>query len=89
MKISLMPLKKISDSKLIPLFPWPNCPLKFKTKDQWFWDPPKGREVVSKMSKKEEAVEVSDKHSSGFTYISSSSIKSLAVSWAVNDMEKS
>ena len=24
MKISLMPLKKFSDSKLIPLFPWPN-----------------------------------------------------------------
>ena len=25
MKISLMPLKKFSDSKLIPLFQWPNA----------------------------------------------------------------
>ena len=64
-----------------------NCPL--KTKEQRFWDPPKGGEVVSKMSKKEEAVEVSNKHSSGFTYISIPSLKSVALLWAVNDMEKS
>ena len=64
-----------------------NCPL--KTKEQWFWDPPRGVEVVSKMSKKEEAVEVSNKLSSGFTYNSSSSLKSLALLWAVNDMKKS
>ena len=64
-----------------------NCPL--KTKEQRLWDPPRGGEVVSKKSKKEEAVEVSNKLFSGFTHISSSSLKSVALSWAVYDMEKS
>ena len=50
-----------------------NCPL--ETKEQRFWDPPKGGGVVSKMSKKEEAVEVLNKLASGFTYNSSSSLE--------------
>ena len=62
----------------------------FKTQERRFRDPSSGGEVVSKMSKKEEAAEVSNKLASGFTHNSSSFLQSLGLSWAVIiKMEKS